>query len=352
MLSQKQLSKIMINLICVKLLLIYPRELIKNSGCAAWLEMLFVTVLALALFFLTKKVYVEKKNIVELAHIKFGKTGRIIVGLICITTLFCAFISVVRIFPESVKIVLLQDTDTDLILGIFIFSSCIGAYFGLRAISKITSLFLPFAAVLFVGFLIFLTRNYRIQNMMPIFGLGIKNLFIGGVGSLFVFVDIIILNLLIPHTKTKKDVWNSGIAAILISGIVGILICLAYALIFPYPASKEFIMPVYQLTRIINLSSFFNRFEAVFQFAWSILVFLYGSTYIYVICYTWQITFSLKHLNPLIFSFAIICGAIALLPDSFMSAIRFSGYVEAYAYLSAFVLPIIIGISKPRHRNL
>lgn len=342
MLSQKELSCILINLICVKLVLLYPRELVLCSATAAWIEMLFVTLLALALFYVTNKVYTKNKNVLELSFASFGKSARIIVGSLCLFVLFSLFISVMRIFPESVKVVLLQDTDTELILGVFALSSCLGAIFGLKAISKITAIILPFMAVLFVGFLLLLSGNYRAENIVPLFGNGFGKIFINGIGSLYVFGDILVLNLLIPYTKSITSTWRSGYLAIGISGAAGVLICLAYALVFPYPASEEFIMPVYQLTRIINLSSFFNRFEALFQFAWSILILLYGATYIYVICYVWQITFGLKYKKPLIFGVALLSSGFALIPDSMMSTISILRYFEPFVYIAAFGLPLVL----------
>ena len=344
--SNKELSCITINLICAKLFLLYPRELIKTSGTAAWIEMLYVTLIALALFFVTQKFYTQNKNVIELANIRFGRVGRVITGVLVIFVLFCLLISVMRIFSESVKIVLLQDTDTDLILGVFVVCSCVGALFGVKAISKITAMVLPVVAVLFVGFLLFLSRNYRIENLVPLFGLGFKSIFLKGIRSLYVFSDIIILNLLIPHTQSLSSVKKSGFFAILVSGFAGVLICLAYALIFPYPASEEFIMPVYQLTRIINLSSFFNRFEALFQFAWSILILLYGAMYIYIISYAWQLTFSLKYKKPLMLGTALAAGGFALVPDSIMSSISSLRYFEIALIIIAFGLPIAVGCCK------
>ena len=343
MLTKPQLSSVLINLICAKLLLSYPRRIIQNSASAAWIEMIYVTLIVLALFCVTARVYKSKKSIIELGQILFGKYARIIVGIICFLILGTSFVSVLRIYSESVKIILLQNTDVDLILAIFILTSAIGAYIGLKPIAKISYIVLPVAALIFVGFLLLLVTDYNSQNIAPLFGTGPKNLLIDGINSCYVFSDIIVLNLLLSHTDSIDNAFRTGVRSIVISGIVGTLICFAYCLIFPYPTSKEFIMPVYQLTRFINTSSFFNRFEAFFQFTWSILVMLYGSAYIYLMSYTWQISFSLKHLRPLIFPVSLLCASVALLPDSLMDFIEVSHSIEIYIYPTALLLPLVIG---------
>ena len=344
MLTKPQLSSVLINLICAKLLLSYPRKIIHNSATAAWIEMIYVTLIVLAIFCITAKAYKNKKSVIELGQILFGKYARIIVGIICFLILGISFISVLRIYSESVKIILLQNTDVDLILAIFVLTGAVGAYLGLKSIAKISYIVLPVAALFFIGFLLLLITDYNSQNIAPIFGTGPKNLLLDGINSCYVFSDIIVLNLLLSHTDSIDDAFRTGVRSIVISGIVGTLICFAYSLIFPYPTSKEFIMPVYQLTRFINTSSFFNRFEAFFQFAWSILIMLYGSAYIYLMSYTWQITFSLKYLKPLIFPVAILCATAALLPDSMMDFIEFSHSIEIYIYPIALLLPLVMGL--------
>ncbi len=343
MLSKQELTSILINLICAKLLLSYPRRIIQNSASAAWIQMIYVTLIVLGIFLLTIYTYRQKKTVIELAFSLTGKYGRIIVGVLCFFLLGINFISVFRIFCESVKIVLLQNTDVDLILAIFILICAIGAYLGIKPVARITYIVLPVAGLIFGAFLLLLITDYNSQNIAPLFGTGPKKLLLNGINGSFVFSDIIALNLLLGHAESIDIAKKVGARSIIISGIVGTLICFAYCLIFPYPTSKEFIMPVYQLSRFINTSSFFNRFEAFFQFTWSILIMLYGAVYMYLLCFSWQSAFSLKHLKPLIFPVSVLIASVALLPDSMMDFMSAFESVEVYIYPVALLLPIVIG---------
>ncbi len=343
-LEKKELSSLLITLMSVKLLLTYPIKLIKNSGNAAWIQVIFVTLIAFMLFRLTSRLYEKKINVIELVKIHTGKPLKIITGLIVFTVLLLNMITVVRIFPESVKIVLLQDTDTDIILAIFILTVFIGAKLGLESIAKINYIFLPICGILMLAFVLFLIPFYKMDNVFPILGKGTENIFIEGISGLSIFSDILVLNILLAYSKNISEAKKAGSRAIVISGAVGVVITAAYAMVYPHPVSEEFILPVYQLTRIMHLGSFFNRFEAIFQFIWSILMFLYGAVYLYILCFVWQITFSLKYIKPLLFPVAVLISSIAILPNSIMEADVLEGIFESITYPIAFLLPIVVAL--------
>ena len=49
-LERKELTATFINLIVVKMLFTYPRFMVINSGSAAWIEMIYVSLIALLLY--------------------------------------------------------------------------------------------------------------------------------------------------------------------------------------------------------------------------------------------------------------------------------------------------------------
>lgn len=349
MLQKKELSGILISLISAKMLLTYPIQFIKNSGNAAWIQVIFVTLLAVFLFYIVSKIYDNKTNIIELSKISTNRVVKIIVGVIIFIILLMNIVKVMRIFPESVKIILLQETDTEIIVAVFALTILIGATYGIEAISKINYIFLPICAIVLGMFIILLIPYYRLDNIFPILGNGVFSLFVKGINGLSMFSDIIVLSILLGYSKNVKDARSSGYKAIIISGAVAFLITLVYGLIYPYPISEDFMFPVYQVTRMIHLGSFFNRFEAIFQFIWSMLIFLYGSIYIFVMCFVWQMTFDLKYFKPLALPVTIIVSACSLIPESMTEIVRVESIIDIIIYPMVIILPIIIGsINKRR----
>lgn len=332
----------MITVVTIKLLLSYPASIVKNSGQAAWIEVLYASLLAFVLFFITSKAYKFKKDIITLAESIGKKPLKIIVGLAVFFVLLFNFSIVTRMFPESVKVIMLQDNKIESILIGFAVVTAIGAYMGIHSISRISFLFLPIAGIVFVGFLLLLLPYCNIQNIMPILGEGPKNLFLNGINSLAIFSDFILLNIFIPDMKNLDDTKKSGKKSFIISAAAAFLTVLAYCLNYEYPASADYLLPMYQLMKMIHISSFFSRFEAFFQFIWSILVFLYSSAYVFAMCRVLQKTFSLKFYKPLIIPLVLISTAIAKLPDSISDTVKFAEKFNLIQIPIVFFLPLII----------
>lgn len=342
--EKKEFGSLLITLMSVKMLLTFPLRIIKNSGNAAWLQMIFVTGVALLIFKATVALYNKKINLIELVKIRTNKYVRIFFGLIVFCVLFANMISVVRIFPESIKIILLQQSSTDFILGIFIAAIFIGAGYGIEAVIRVNYIFLPICGIVTVIFIILLSPHFDIDNLTPILGNGAKKIFIDGLDGLSLFSDILVLNILLAYSKSYKTAHNSGFRAILISGGISAALMLVYGLVYPYPVSEEFVLPLYQMTRIIDMGSFFNRFEAIFQFIWSILMFLYGVSYLYILCFVWQITFSLKYLKPLLLPITLLIAGFSFIPESIMTANKMAALLENTVYPVALFLPIGVGL--------
>lgn len=66
-------------------------------------------VIVIGLFWITTKLYRSNKNIIQLAEMTGKKWLKIIVGVVVFVVLLINYSSIIRIFPETVKIVLLQD---------------------------------------------------------------------------------------------------------------------------------------------------------------------------------------------------------------------------------------------------
>lgn len=345
MLTRKQLSSVIINAIVVKMLITFPRSVFAVCANSAWLAGLYVSAVVFGLFWVTHPLYRVKKNVISLADLAGGTPLRIITGIAVFIVFSLNFVSVIRTFPEVIRLVLLQKTYVEIIGTVFVLAVIFGASCGIESIARVHQIFLPVAGVVFLAFLIMLVPDLHIEYLVPVFGNGAKSILIDGLSAMSIFTDLLLLNILIPKIKNIETYKKAGNKAIFAGGVCAVLIFLFYGLCYVYPTSGEFIVPVYQLERLINLSDFFSRLEALFQFIWSISVLLYSALYVAVLAEVWGETFGLHHTKPLIAPCVVALVGVALLPESLNGMIKLESIINKWLYIPAFAIPLLIGLA-------
>ncbi len=345
-LNVTSLSLVLINVMYVKLLLVVPRNIILAAGNAAWILCIYVTLLELLLFFLISKVYDFSKNLMDIKGV-YKK----VIGILATVFLVLSMSSVVKIYPETVKIILLKNTPTEIIYIIFSVAAVIGAYMGIESLGKICSLFQPIATAVMVLCFLFLIPNMHLYNLTPILGKGIKGIGFDGLTILSVFSDIFLIFLIAPQGVESKEIRRAGFKAIIIMGVILTVAMLGYSLIFPYSVSEDFVLPLYNTVRLIQLSDFFGRFEAFFEFVWTISILIYLSVYLYALSFVWKETFDLKYEKPLIAPFM---SFVALLSYSSVSYIEQNRNFSVYSIILiglALLLPVASQLIRSRERR-
>lgn len=344
MLRRQEITTILINVTVTKLVLTFPKILIETSGSAAWIQIIYNIICAAAVFFLSLLLYKGHYTVIDLAEKAGGKILKIITGLIVFAVFMVNFASIIRVFPETVKTVLLINFDTRVITIIFMAAIALGSAAGIEAIARVNYIFMPIIGGVLIFFLILLIPYYNIYNIFPIFGNGVNKIFIDGFNTISVYADVLLINIFMPYYENRKEVAKSGRHLFAITAPFITAVTLAYCLAYPYPVTKEFMLPFYQMARIIHIGNFYSRFESVFQFAWSILIFIYSAIYIFALCHVVQKTFDLKFYRPLIFPVVMISGVFALLPATIGDIVRNEKWENIFIYITVFTLLLVFGI--------
>lgn len=343
-LSTRSLTLLASNLLITKMMFTFPRFLFKTSGNAAWIQSIYMSLLAYILFSLSLVFFrhTGNKSVLQLAENTGGFTLRFFVSLLICTIIISNMSAEIRTFSESVKIILLPKTKIEYIMIIFAATVVCGSFCGLSALSCVNALFFPFFLFFIALLFVFLIPNYSVTNIFPIWGTGVKNIFLTGLKEMYCFSDILVINLLLPYCGDIKTIKRSGKRAIIISGVALTLLCLSYGLTYPYPYSSEFLLVPYQLSRMVRAGEYFQRFEALFEFVWTLTQLLYSSIYLLILCKIFADTFRLKSEKPLIScTFAGLC-LLAFLPDSVVSVLDKSFILRQFLWPVAFFLPVLI----------
>ena len=352
--TEREMTLLVANLLSVKAIFAFPRTIFESSANAAWIEVIYMSLLTwamLELSFLTYK-FSGKKSIIDLADRIGKKPLKIAVALLVVIVLSVNFITEVRMFSESVKIILLPKTDIEYIMILLAVTICLGQKSGLSAAATINAIFFPICLV-FLGFIvIFLGKTYNMNNLFPLLGNGTASILKGGIKNISCFSDILAVNLLLPHLQDISIPKKSGRKALLIASLTMLFICLSYALCYPYPWSKEYLLPVYQLSTRIRAGEYFQRFEAFFEFVWEISQLLYSTIYIFLISETLSKAFNLSDRTAVCYGVIAAVALIALEPSSVVSVLEVSQLADMatahFAYLLPIVIPVLYIIKRKR----
>ena len=201
--------------------------------------------------------------------------------------------------------------------------------------------------------MLFLTPDFELSNLLPILGNGAKNIFVDGLSSLSLFGDLFIIFFLLPFTHEENVIKKGGLRAILLIGSVLTVTLLIYGGIFPYPASSEFIMPLFQLTRTIEIGDFFGRLEAFFELIWALSFLVYASLSIYNLSIIFKKTFDLKYEKPIILPMTIIAISVGFFQPSIVKLIEGNKNYSFIIIGALFLFPLIFGLlSKKGRKNV
>lgn len=331
---------LLLNLICTKLFLYFARMTVEDAGTAGWILTIYISLLSFLLFSILARFMrkFEGKDLIDIAGIAGGKPVRMITGLIVTITLFYLSATVLREFAEDMKVVSLPASPISYIMIIFIIGVIAGSFLGIEAIMRYHAIIVPIIAVGFLIIILGVVPKMDLTNVLPIMGNGAYDIFGKGFFKISAFGELLILFLLPPFLGGHKNVRTVGYAAIGFSSFFLITGSLAYILTFPYPSNLESVLPVYQLTRLINLGRFFQRIEAVFVFIWAMAAFIYLTAVFYFMVYTFAKTAGLKYMRPLILPFGIMVFSAAFIPRNVMTVVSMNTqFFNKTAWLVTFV---------------
>lgn len=346
-LSNKDFTAVLINVMYVKLLLAIPRNMIQIAGNAAWLLSIFATLVMLLLFFIITKLHDFSSPIINIK----STAGRLIIGILTTVTLLLSMASVVKIYPETVKVILLKNTPIEIILLIAAAVAALGAHIGIEPLGRISSLFQPVAAVVGVLCILFLIPHMKLSNLSPLLAKGAGSIATHGLTAISGFSDIILLFVLSHDTKEPKKLIKTGYKAIIIMGIIMTIVMLSYCLIFPSGVSETYILPIYQMVRLVQIGDFFGRFEAFFEFIWSISILLYYSIYLYALSVVWQKTFKLPYSKPLIAPFIAIISVLVYTSGSYVQLNNNYVWYASVLIAATSIIPLISSFVKKAERT-
>lgn len=327
-----------------KYLVILPEYMVKYVGNAAWLDLIAKCILATISFIIVLRLYkpFAPTDFTDIFNLAMGRTGYTIFSYIYVVffTLFNSLL--LRLLIEALSTVI-STTAPDEFFSLFILVAVFAAaYNGTQATANLSAVFFPLVIITVFTVVLALFPHYRTENIMPVLGESSKKLLNGIFVKHFGFPETVLIFFFASSTGNYKEIKKAGFITLLIVTFISIIFTLAYCLTVPYPASKSFFLPFYQMTRMIKSGAFLQRLEPIVVFVWAGFVMCSMSILISVSANLLggkSNNFKSSALVPVI---TIITFFAAMLPDSESSAFFFYEKLLSTSTLLFPTLPVII----------
>lgn len=336
-------AALLINSICTRILVNYPYGAINTSGTAAWVQEIYVSIIALIFLFIIEKLYTqfEGRDPLDIAQEAGGSAGRIIIGVMILLVLIYICPVIIREFAENMKIISLTDSPVTFITFFLIAGMVAAAYAGIEAIVRIHAIVVPIIALTYIFMMLGVLPYFDVNNLFPILGNGAEKIFVEGFFDVSLYSPLIYLFLMAPYLKTHKNMKISVYTGFFISAFLLISNVFVYLGSYPYPSSAEIYTPTYQLARMIYYGRFFQRVEAIFFVSWVVAILLYASVLLYFITHIFTKTFRLQYRKPVVIPFTAAVFVLSLIPSNQMENLNLG--TKYYSYFSWIVVfPMII----------
>ena len=335
-----------------------PKYLLLLTNSATLINLIYIGII---IFFIAYIIYKLLKNfpgsdIVDISDYIGGKTLKNIMGSIFIFYFMTSSAILIRKFCESIKVVYYPLTNVIFIVLAFIITICITNKFEFATTAKVNLIVLPIAIFSILFLFGANVKYFQATNIFPIFGKGIFNTFVTGLGNLGAFGGISLLYFTPPFikepSKTKKIFLISvGLSILYIILCVGIILFM-----FPFLMKVGEIIPLYSVARYVEFGSFFQRLESLFLLIWILEIACYLSITTSLSLSIFKKLTNIKNTKPIVYIFALLTFSIAMFPKNYAISQFIESTIHRYFSIGiTFILGIsilIIGNIKKRKKKV
>jgi len=331
-------------LISTKVLFSSGRELVELVGPAAWYEAIISGITALVGFFLILMLLdrFPGRELAAIMETVFGRVAGSIFSLVIGATFFVNAALTLREFAEAVKVYEYPLSPISFIMIFFILAVVTMLYLGFEAIARTAALFAwPLLAGVAALFLL-PWPLYKIYNLFPLFGHGLGKTVTSGLLRSSTYGEILALAVIGNSVQGFRHVKKTGVTALIITIMIFALFLFCYILAFPYFIATESTIPLLNLTRMIEYGAFFQRFESIFLFVWSIASILAVGINLYVALSIYCKVFKMDDHRAMVLPLSIMLfSAAILLSDISSIAFDYVPFFRQFGSVIFFGFPIL-----------
>ena len=122
-----------------------PETIIQSTGSSAWINVIFISILAIVFVWLISKLFCKfpGKDVLDLAEYICGKWLKVIIGIAFIVLFSIISISLVSYFCLGLKLIYFPNTPAYILIAVFLIATIIANKIGIKSIININLIIVP-----------------------------------------------------------------------------------------------------------------------------------------------------------------------------------------------------------------
>jgi spore germination protein (amino acid permease) len=335
---------LMVNLVLARILMIFPRDMVKSGGSAGWIITILITLVAIIIFAIIAAMYknIGNMDLVDISEAVGGRTLKVISGLLITIFLILTVSIFMGAFSQTLKITSLDQSPIEFVEMILFIGMLISGYYGIEAVTRINAFLVPILVIFFLLITLGAAPSFKVNDLFPVLGTGYRSLLTGSFLKLSSYASFIMLFLMVPYFKIE-NLKKIGYSYLIISGLLFLWSALSYILLFPYEIAIDKKIPVFQMARHIKFGYFIQRIESVFVLICSVCVLLFLCVIFTFTLSVFTKTFDLKKSKPMVLPIAIIILSLSLISRKINVELLGNSMVNLI-WLFGIVFPLLIVI--------
>ena len=341
--------------ICVNQIIFdIPNELFMSTGTGAWLNTIYISIIALAIAVIIYKLFKKfpNKDIVDISEYVGGKILKIITSIIFLMCFISISAFCVRYFTNSIRIIYYTSTPIAFLLILFLIPAVLSNKFGFKAISGVNLILVPILLISTVVLFFANVREFNFSNLFPLLGYGADSVFLSGASNIFCFAGLLYLLFLPPYLKEHAHFKTISISYVIFAGIYPLFTILSLLMSLAAISLTDELFSIYLLSRLIEFGTFFQRIDAVFIFLWFLAVFAFISFTFFITLHIFKKVTKIKHSQEMIYSLASIVFACSLIFKNIANADYFARDIYKISSLAIIAFSIVLLIiANMKHKR-
>lgn len=335
-----------LNLSLAKNLLVVPSYYVDSIGNGAWIAVLLKGPAAALMFTAIAALY-RPYTALGLGEVNQRTFGRLFGGILNI--IIASFIIVrggflFRTLAEALRLLETDNASVEYLAAFILVPVAVCALKGFNANVNLAVIIIPFAVISVTALAFALIPHYRMNNLAPVLGEGAYEIIKTSMFKMGGYFEILFMLIFSKYLKSGKAFKKSGLLGIGAIAVTVTVFTLIYCASIPYPASKYFFFPLYQLTRLVKAGAFMQRLEPLAVFVWAGIALCALTTVTIGACDLFKSAAGEKYSSPFVPLTLMIMFFIGVIPKS--EAAVYESYrvvlnLSHYFYIAAIFIILL-----------